>query len=360
MRECLKLAERGKGRVSPNPLVGTVLVRGNKVVARGWHKRFGGPHAEVECLQNYKGSVRNATLYVNIEPCNHVGKTPPCVDLILERGIERVVVAMKDPNPLVSGKGIAKLKRNRVEVELGVLGEEARQLNRFFIRHIADKIPYVHLKLAQTTNGFIARNNRAMKYISANASRKLVHQWRTEYDAVLVGAGTIKADDPLLDTRLAKGRSPAVIILDGNLSVSGNERVFSSARNRRVLICTSLQAFAMNLEKVLTLSEKGAQFVLEGIVRRKLSLKRTLRKLYEANVGSILVEGGADVFSQFILANMVDELSIFIAPIKFSSGVPAMTNPARRRLENYLKEGETVASLVGRDLLIHSQVTPYH
>jgi diaminohydroxyphosphoribosylaminopyrimidine deaminase/5-amino-6-(5-phosphoribosylamino)uracil reductase len=357
MRECLRLAARGKGNVSPNPLVGAVLVRKRRVVARGWHKHFGGPHAEVECLREYDGPVRDATLYVNLEPCNHFGKTPPCVDVILERRIRRVVVAMKDPNPLVAGKGIARLRRNGVVIEYGVLEQEARYINRFFIKHIREKIPYVHMKIAQTADGFIAKERGGLKYISSPASRRLVHRWRTEYDAVLVGAGTIKSDNPLLDTRLVKGRSPAVVILDGNLSVTGKERVFSSVKNRRVLICTSLQTFAMNREKAVRLRDRGVQFVFEGVVRRKLHLKRVLRKLYEENIASILVEGGSDVFSQFMLAGAVDELSVFVAPIKFSSGVPAMTAQGRRVLVNAMDNGDTTVRLSGSDVFIHTQIT---
>lgn len=358
MRECLRLAERARGYVSPNPLVGAVLVRNNKIVARGWHKRFGGPHAEVECLRNYTGRVERSTLYVNLEPCIHFGKTPPCVDMILEREIPRVVVAMKDPNPLVAGKGIARLRRNGVAVEVGALENDARYLNRFFRKHIVEKIPYVHLKIAQTADGFIATDRSEMKYISSLAARKLVHHWRTEYDAVLVGAGTIQADNPRLDTRLAKGREPDIVILDGRFRLSGNERIFLSAKRRRVFVCSTFQATRAQSAKTRTLMHRNVQFILANAPNGRMNLRSMLRELYRQRIGSILVEGGGNVFSQFIVGNLVDELSIFVAPIRFSSGIPAMTPQAKQRVEGMIERAETIRQKISRDLLIHSHITP--
>ena len=191
MSECLLLAELGKGQVSPNPLVGAVLVRDGRVVARGYHQRCGGPHAEMNCLAHYTGDVRSATMYVSLEPCSHHGKTPPCADMLSGSGLRHVVVGMKDPNPLVSGRGIERLRNAGVEVTVGVLEREARELNRVFVTHIRAKRPYVHVKIAQSMDGFIASPNARRRWISSAASRALVHRWRAEYDAVLVGAGTV-------------------------------------------------------------------------------------------------------------------------------------------------------------------------
>jgi diaminohydroxyphosphoribosylaminopyrimidine deaminase/5-amino-6-(5-phosphoribosylamino)uracil reductase len=356
MTECLKLAEKGKGYVSPNPLVGAVLAIHNTIVARGWHKRYGGAHAEVACLSKYGGSLRNATLYVNLEPCNHFGKTPPCVDVILERGIKRVVVAIPDPNPLVAGKGIARLRKGGVDVQVGVLQKESEMLNRFFIKHILEKTPYIHVKIAQTQDGFIAREKGRMKYITSPESRKLVHTWRKEYDAVLIGAGTLKADNPLLDTRLAKGRDPDVVILDGKFSVSGNERVFSSAKKRRVFICTTSRALSAQKKKAGKLADLGVEFVLPNMKKTRLDLRSTLRKLYRLNIGSILIEGGRDVFSQFVLGNLIDEMSLFVAPMKLRSGIPAMSQAALEKLSDMLVTNEWSGKRVGRDTLITSRI----
>ncbi len=352
MRECFRLAEKGKGYVSPNPLVGAVLAVNNTIVARGYHQRFGGPHAEVRCVRNYKGSLSNAILYVNLEPCSYYGKTPPCAELIVQRGIKRVVVAMKDPNPDVSGKGIARLVRAGVEVQVGVLEEEAKHLNRFFVKHVITKMPYVHLKIAQSMDGFIGRSKGPMQYITSAPSRKLVHRWRTEYDAVLVGAGTIKADNPQLNVRLVKGREPAVVILDGKLSVSGKEKVFASARERRVLVCADSSAVESRQRKVRAMMAQGVDILKFPSRNNSLNLKSVLKELYKHNIGSILVEGGSQVFNQLVLQGMVDEFSFFFAPKHFGSGVKGLLQEASVKAGRCILNNEFISYKVGSDSLI--------
>ncbi|HXG01766.1 MAG TPA: bifunctional diaminohydroxyphosphoribosylaminopyrimidine deaminase/5-amino-6-(5-phosphoribosylamino)uracil reductase RibD [Bacteroidota bacterium] len=351
MRLCFELARRGIGHVSPNPMVGAVLVVGSRVVASGYHKRFGGPHAEVECLSSYRGDASRGTLYVNLEPCSHYGKTPPCVDLILQRGIRSVVIAMKDPNPLVCGKGIRKLRRAGVRVQVGVLRREAEELNRFFVKHITSGYPYVHVKIAQTADGFIAPPLKGKRYITSRDSLVLVHRWRAEYDAVLVGANTVKTDNPRLDVRLVEGRDPVVVILDGRFSLSGNERVFSSARRRNVIVCVSDTAYRNQRRKVERLEARGIVVLRFGASANKIPLKRVLDSLHKHNIGSVLVEGGREVFSQFIEQKLVDELSIFVAPTKFGEGIKALNTAAQRKVDRWMREGAFVQRPVGADFL---------
>ncbi len=329
MRECFQLAEKGRGYVSPNPLVGAVLVEEGRCVARGFHKRFGGVHAEVHCLRNYTGDLSNAVLYVNLEPCSHHGKTPPCTDLLIQRGVRKVVIAMKDPNPLVTGKGITQLRRAGIHVTVGVLEKEARHLNRFFVKHIANSLPYVLLKIAQTADGFIGRKNGSLEYITSPESRRLVHKWRSEYDAVLVGAGTIQADNPRLTVRLWTGRDPAAVILDGKFRLTGRERVFASARHRRVYFCVSKQAMKARPSMAKYFKSIGVNLIALAGRNGDLNLKSVLYELSARQIGSILVEGGSNVFSSFIRQRYVDELSVFCSPVVFGNGIPRFSEADR-------------------------------
>jgi diaminohydroxyphosphoribosylaminopyrimidine deaminase / 5-amino-6-(5-phosphoribosylamino)uracil reductase len=325
MAMCLRLAEKGSGHVSPNPLVGAVLVKGGRVVARGVHRQFGGSHAEVECLHSFKGDTRNATLYVNLEPCSHHGKTPPCVDLIIDSGIRTVVVGMQDPNPIVAGKGLRKLRNAGVRVVKGVLGAEAESLNRHFITHITKRRPFVHVKIAQTLDGKIAFKRGSPSEISCIESRALVHRWRAEHDAVLVGAGTIRADDPLLTVRLAKGRDPALIVLDAALSLKPNYKVFRNAEVRRVFIVTTKESAKKHWRKIREFTSAGVTVLLIVSKNNYILPKQILREMYKLGVGSVLVEGGSDVFTQFVQSGLVDLLSVFVSAKIYPTGFPAFS-----------------------------------
>ncbi|MBI3192960.1 MAG: bifunctional diaminohydroxyphosphoribosylaminopyrimidine deaminase/5-amino-6-(5-phosphoribosylamino)uracil reductase RibD, partial [Ignavibacteriae bacterium] len=226
IKQCLTLARKGAGSVSPNPMVGCVIVKNGKVIGTGYHQKFGEPHAEVHAINSAKESVNGATVYVNLEPCNYFGKTPPCTKLLIKSKIKRVVVGMLDPNLKVSGKGINQLQKAGIEVIAGVLEDEAKKLNEAFTKYIQTNRPFVTLKIAQTLDGKIADKNRKSQWITGAASLKYVHQLRVENDAVLVGAGTIKADDSLLTVREVEGRNPIRIIIDGNFNVSEDARIF--------------------------------------------------------------------------------------------------------------------------------------
>jgi diaminohydroxyphosphoribosylaminopyrimidine deaminase/5-amino-6-(5-phosphoribosylamino)uracil reductase len=327
MNECLRLAAKGRGRVSPNPMVGAVLVKNGRIVARGYHHRFGGPHAETDCLRHYSGDGRGTTLYVNLEPCSISGKTPPCVDEILRRGIPRVVVGMTDPNPKINGRGISRLRRNGVKVIKGILSDDCRTLNQKFSRSIALRRPFIIVKVASSLDGKIAGRGGRTIQISGKQSQSLVHRWRAENDAVLVGAGTVKHDDPRLTVRFAKGRNSAVVILDGSLHLNARYRVFRSARQRPVFLCTTQRALR-HKRKVRSLETLGVHILPFHSRSTRLPLSRVLRELYRQHIGSLLVEGGGDVFGQF--ARLFDEFRIFLSPKVVGEGVALFGSKTHR------------------------------
>jgi diaminohydroxyphosphoribosylaminopyrimidine deaminase/5-amino-6-(5-phosphoribosylamino)uracil reductase len=318
MAEALRLAAKGARDVSPNPMVGAVLVRRGRIVARGYHRRFGGAHAEVECLARYKGPLDGTTLYVTLEPCSHYGKTPPCAALLASTPIGEIVVATTDPNPLVLGKGIALLRRAGKKVRVGLLRDDAQRLNRRYHRAIATGRPYVHVKIAQTLDGRIAMPGNGNNRITGPQSRRLVHEMRAACDAVLVGARTVHVDDPRLNVRGVKGEDPDVVVLDGNLRISESSRVFITGKSRRVFLCTTTAAFRQKRRKADRLLARGVR-VLAFAARGEIRIDALLRRLYEEEIGSILVEGGGEVFREFVEAGCVDELSLFIAP-RFGGG----------------------------------------
>jgi diaminohydroxyphosphoribosylaminopyrimidine deaminase / 5-amino-6-(5-phosphoribosylamino)uracil reductase len=353
MAMCLRLAKKGKGYVSPNPLVGAVLVKNGRVVAHGYHHRFGGPHAEVECLRRYKGILDNTTLYVNLEPCAHQGKTPPCADLIIESGIPSVVVGMKDPNPLVSGKGIRKLRRAGISVTTAVLQQRAIELNRIFVTNMTKQRPFIHVKIAQTLDGIIALHQKSPTKITCLESQRLVHEWRAEHDAILVGAGTIRSDNPSLTVRLAEGRDPAVVILDNSLSVSSKQRILMTAHRRRVILFVRDRAFRQQRRKVRELTSLGVTVIPIKSTKRYLPLRRIMRELYQMNIVSVLVEGGSAVFGQFRREGLFDMLSIFVSPVVFGSGVPAFAKHVSSGFNlNRGSRGDLTVREIGSDALL--------
>lgn len=326
MRQCLKLAVRGIGYVSPNPMVGAVLVKSSRIVSEGFHRKFGGPHAEVECLRNYNGDLADATLYVNLEPCCHFGKTPPCTDLLINSGIRNVVVAMIDPNPLVNGKGIQRLREAGINVRVGIGEAEARELNRAFIVNATKQRPFVHLKIAQSIDSKIAASKGRRLILTSKQSRTLVHRWRSEHDAVMVGAGTILSDDPLLSVRLVSGRDPQVVVVDGQLSLNPTCRLMRSVNKRKITVVTSAKAAKRRRQKVREFESYGATIATVDSKVDMLPLTTILKYLYSSHIGSILVEGGRNIFTQFMGSHLVDQLSVFIAPKIIGTGLTSVSD----------------------------------
>lgn len=353
MAECLRLARLGKGHVSPNPLVGAIIVKDGKIVGRGYHRKFGKEHAERNALHNAGRKARGATLYVNLEPCSHHGKTPPCTDAIVSAGIRQVVIGLTDPNPLVKGRGIRALTSAGIRVREGILPNECRELNEFFVKKITTGLPFVTLKIAQTLDGKIALPNRRSQWITSEESRKRVHELRSQYDAVLIGANTARLDDPGLTVRLVKGRNPKRILLDGNLSTPLSARLFSDSLRSQTIVFTTQDGNEGVERKKSILERRGVEVVAtKGTRAGTIGLRRVLKSLADHNILSVLVEGGEHVFTRFLEGGVVDRLLIFVAPrVCGTEGVPAFGN-VRRPFNFILRSIE----MIGEDLLIRCEV----
>jgi len=322
LQKALELAGRGRGFVSPNPMVGAIVVRENEIVGTGFHRRFGGDHAEVEALRDAGDQARGATLYVNLEPCSHFGKTPPCANRIIDAGIKRVVIGMMDPNPLVNGRGIAILREYGIEVEAGVLDESCRELNAAFFKFISTSLPYVTLKIAQSVDGKIADASGASRWISNAAARRVVHRWRWQHDAILVGIGTVLKDNPMLTVRDDDGPQPRRIILDSFLRTPLSAHVVSDAYVHATIIAIS--ETCNEEEKINEITKRGGVvWKVPADSRGGLMLDMVMARARLANIAALMVEGGRSVFSSFLEARLADRLACFIAPKLLGDGVPA-------------------------------------
>lgn len=315
MQKALDLAKKGKGFVSPNPMVGCIIVYKNKIIGEGFHEKYGKSHAEVNAVNSVidKTLISKSTVYVTLEPCSHYGKTPPCADLLVKNSPQKVVICNLDPNPLVAGNGIKKLEENGIEVITGILEKEGLFLNRRFFTFMIKKRPYIILKWAETLDGFIARKNYDSKWISGESSRKLVHQWRIEEDAIMVGTNTAHYDNPTLNIRfgLSSNQNPIRIVLDKKLRLSKNLNLFD---NTQETIC-------LNLLK----NEKKKQVEYLQITDENDLLRDSLEKLYQKNIQSIIIEGGATLLNTLIKQNLWDECRIFVGNKKFEEGILAPT-----------------------------------
>jgi len=314
MRMALGQAACGVGKVNPNPLVGAVIVQNNTVIGSGYHKQFGGPHAEINAIRHANEDIKGATMYVTLEPCSHYGKTPPCVDTLINAGFSRVVIAMQDPNPLVAGKGIEKQRKNGILAEVGLLEAEAMELNRIFIKYIKTGRPYLVLKSAMSLDGKIATVGGHSKWISCHESRQYVHTLRNELKGIMVGVNTVIIDDPQLTTRLnnAKGRNPVRIVVDSKGRIPLTARILQDGENNPVIIATTRQCPDVKCQqlmnaghKVLILPDK------DGLVDLNI-LMETLGKM---EIDGILLEGGGTLNESALRAGIVDEVQFFIAPM---------------------------------------------
>jgi diaminohydroxyphosphoribosylaminopyrimidine deaminase / 5-amino-6-(5-phosphoribosylamino)uracil reductase len=310
MRRAFDLARRGQGAVSPNPMVGCVITLDNQIIGEGWHQKYGQAHAEVNAVNSIedKKLLSQATAYVSLEPCSHFGKTPPCADLLIRHSLKKVVISNFDPNPLVAGKGIAKLREAGIEVIENVLEAEGRELNKRFFTFIEQKRPYIILKWAETADGFIARSDGSSKWISNDLSRKLVHRWRAEEDAVLVGTQTALIDDPQLNVRNWSGRDPIRIVIDRDLRLPASLKLFDGSQK------TLIYNLIKNEE------QKNNNFVrLEGID----FLSEMFDDMYQRKIQSLIIEGGSQLLNVCIRNNYFDEIRVFRAENIFNEGIEA-------------------------------------
>ncbi len=311
MRRALDLAEHGRGHVEPNPLVGAVVVRDGHIVGEGFHQRFGEAHAEVNALAAAGDNARGATLLVTLEPCCHHGKTPPCTDAILRAGVTRVVAAMPDPFPRVAGGGFALLRAAGITVEVGLMEAEARRLNAPYLRLLADGRPWVHAKWAMTLDGKICTRTGDSKWISGEASRRRVHELRGRMDAMIVGIGTVLADDPLLTARPLGPRVATRVILDSQGRLPVTSWLVQSAATAPVLVATTSRSGGTRE----TLNNMGIEVVDFEETNGRPSVTALMQELGRRRMTNLLIEGGAEVLGSFLDAGLVDEAHVFIAPL---------------------------------------------
>ena len=354
MRQVLNLARRGIGHVNPNPLVGALLIKNGEIIGSGWHKRYGEPHAERNAIVSCSVSPRDSVLYVNLEPCCHTGKTPPCTDAIIESGISSVVIGTRDPNPLIAGKGIEILKNHGIEVIEDVLSDECTELNKIFFHYIRTKLPYVILKYAMTMDGRIASRTGESKWITGEPARERVHLERNRCAAVMVGIGTVLADDPMLDCRIEGGRNPLRIICDTHLRTPLDSNIVKTARVIPTLIATA----SPDYEKHKVYREKGCNINVYQQTDGRLNLSELLKRLGRDGVDSILIEGGGELNYSALASGMVNEIKCYVAP-RILGGKDARSpvegfgfvNPDRSlRLKN------TRITQIGADFLLESEV----
>ncbi|MBL0104346.1 MAG: bifunctional diaminohydroxyphosphoribosylaminopyrimidine deaminase/5-amino-6-(5-phosphoribosylamino)uracil reductase RibD [Bacteroidetes bacterium] len=315
MRICLQLAERGAGYVAPNPLVGAVLVHDNAIIGEGYHRQFGSAHAEVNAINDaiakgFESLLSQSTLYVNLEPCSHHGKTPPCSDLIIHHKIPRVIIANEDPFPEVNGRGIQKLRTAGIEVVTGVLKKEGRILNRRFFTYHEKKRPYIVLKFAQSADGFIAPENPTPenRKISNPISDRIVHQWRSEEASILIGKNTAQIDNPELTVRLVKGKNPVRVVIDHKNELPASLKIFNEQADT-ILLNSSVDEVSGKIKRI--------KFPSTNLIESILSA------LYNEKILSVLVEGGASILSQFLESGMWDECRVITSSKKLLNGLKA-------------------------------------
>lgn len=328
MQKALNLAKKGLGWTNPNPMVGAVIVKNGKIIGKGYHHRYGLGHGEVEALDSLNEDCEGATLYVNLEPCSHFGKTPPCSDAIIKSGIKKVVCATEDPNPKVSGQGIQKLEKAGIEVITRVLEKEAKVLNEAFFAYQIKKRPFIVLKFASSLDGKIATKTGDSKWITNEKARNYARKLRGEYQAVLVGIGTVLKDDPHLGARIIGKKDPIRIILDSTLKIPLNSKVL---RDNNIVIVTTKQA---NKEKLKKLQDKNIQVII--FKGKKISLEELMKSLYHLNIISVLIEGGSEVLGSFVDRKLVDKVYAFFAPI-IIGGLDAKTSVSGEGV-SYIKD----------------------
>lgn len=350
MKKAIELAKKRRGKTSPNPMVGAVIVKNNKIISKGYHKKAGKPHAEAIALEKAGKQAKNSTLYVNLEPCNHHGKTPPCTEKIIDSDVSRVVIGTKDPNPK-SGNGIKKLKENEVEVSIGVKEKEAKKLNEVFFKYTKEEIPFVISKAAMTMDGKIASKTGDSKWISNEESRNFSHKLRDRYDAILVGANTVIQDNPRLTTRLndKEGSNPIRVILDYKLRIPVNANVLSE--DGEIIISTSLDSKTNKRKKWKKLRENNN---LNFFYMKDKGVKGLLNYLGEEGITSLLVEGGSKVNWSFFSEDLVDKIFYFIAPkiVGGSNAVPLVGGEGFESIKDSLEVEDIDTENFGDDILI--------
>lgn len=353
MSRALALARKADGRTSPNPMVGAVIVKNGTIVGEGWHKKAGLPHGEIVALRKAGPRAKGAQLYVNLEPCCHYGKTPPCTDAIVAAGIRKVVVGMKDPNPRMRGKGLRQLRKSGIEVETGILEKECRRLNEVFAKFIQTGRPFVILKAAMSLDGKIATRSGQSRWITGVKAREEAHRMRGRVDAILVGTGTVVKDNPFLTTRLRKKavKHPVRVILDHNHRIPLTANVFKNTGTQRTLYATGTKPPAPRKEKLL---RKGVEILVVREKDRRADLKHLMTLLGGMGVTSVLIEGGGEVHASALRDGIVDRAVFFVAPIIIGGreAAAAVSGEGIGYLKKAWKIKNMEIRLVGEDLMV--------
>ena len=350
MDRAIALAEKGRGATSPNPMVGALIIKDDRVIAEGYHERVGEPHAEINALKNAVEDVTGATMVVSLEPCNHFGRTPPCTEAVIEAGIGKVVVGMVDPNPKCAGGGIKRLRDAGIEVEYGLLADKIAKQNEAFIKYITTGRPFVVLKAAITLDGKISEAPGKTTAITGPDTKQRVHELRNEHDAIMVGIGTVITDDPMLTTRLdgVKAKNPIRVIVDSKARTPLNSRIVKSAREVRTIIAAGSRAAAANIED---LKARGIEALKLGRWDGAVDVELLLEELGRLEISSVLVEGGGSLIASFVKAGMVDKYMVFVAPKLFGeSGVDFVGG----KLDSARMLSITATERFGDDILIEA------
>ncbi|HEY2989724.1 MAG TPA: bifunctional diaminohydroxyphosphoribosylaminopyrimidine deaminase/5-amino-6-(5-phosphoribosylamino)uracil reductase RibD [Candidatus Binatia bacterium] len=348
MRLALGLARKGAGRTSPNPMVGAVLVRGRRIVGTGYHQRAGGDHGEIVALKRAGARARGATLYINLEPCSHHGRTPPCAPAVIRAGVKRVVAGMADPNPLVAGRGFRKLRQAGIQVRAGVLEKESRRLNEAFSKYIIRRTPFVILKLAASLDGKIATSTGHSRWITGAEARRCVHEMRNRVDAIMVGVGTVLADEPQLTCRIPGGRNPYRIVLDSGLRIPLTARVLRE-RGKTIIVSGS----RVSSRKVQAIQKLGAEvwrFPLRG---GAVPLASVLKKMGQREMTSLMIEGGATIATAALKEKVVDRVCFFYAPkIIGGDGLDMIAPLGIKKTAGSVQIRDLAVQKIGDDLLV--------
>ncbi|MBO6535364.1 MAG: bifunctional diaminohydroxyphosphoribosylaminopyrimidine deaminase/5-amino-6-(5-phosphoribosylamino)uracil reductase RibD [Balneolaceae bacterium] len=359
MFEALELARSGMGFVSPNPMVGCVIVDKNgEKIGEGYHQKFGEAHAEVNAVESItdKSQLKDATVFVTLEPCSHHGKTPPCASMLAGLPIKKVVVGHQDPNMKVNGKGISLLREKGIEVEVGVLKKECEQLNEAFIHHQLFGRPLVILKIAQTLDGYLAAPDGDSQWISGKKSREMVHRWRSQLDAVMVGRTTAFTDNPSLTVRHVKGRQPKRIVIDGPYELPRDLKLFSDRHEEKTIILTwNKQASATDADPMLRMMQPNyfrGEVIQVGKKEGHLNLKEALQELGNRGITSVLVEAGQQLTSALLRENLVDKLHVFVAPKMLGGGTRSVINLGINHMRDIKQLKDPQWKQVGEDLLL--------
>jgi diaminohydroxyphosphoribosylaminopyrimidine deaminase/5-amino-6-(5-phosphoribosylamino)uracil reductase len=354
MEQAIRLAEKGEGFTSPNPAVGAVVVKDGRIVGRGWHEAAGKPHAEVMAIDDAGPLAENAVLYVTLEPCNHTGRTPPCTEKILGAGIRRVVTAVRDPNPDVAGGGLEFLKNRGLEVAEGVCREAAKKQIEWFLKFVRTKRPFVTLKCAMTLDGRIATRTGDSRWITGESARRHAHQLRHAADAIMVGSGTVKADNPRLTARLEnrQTKDPVRVILDSGLTVDENAAVFHLDSPAETIIVTAKTVDRARRERF---EKKGVRVITENLeADGRIKLTDLMARLGAMNITSLLIEGGGRVSGSALKAGIVDKICFFYAPkiLGGDDGVPACAGAGPALMKDVLRVNDMSVRRLDDDLLI--------